>query len=260
MLPPSSTGMRGCISRSTLVQVQRLRTRGHNVVVVSGMRLPTFLKRLPFLPIADGYAVENGGRLFWNRAGNGEPASLEEDMQWREQHTGAGPSGQDDVAPDARVGALWDVYRQCLRDGFTCDASGYTTLVRVKDSASDGNGGQRLAQLLAHLPAGLTSAFNLGCADIFPSTSGKARVGAYIAKFYGVRLDDPRVVFLCDDDNDIELARCVGKAFVVTFTSPSMAEAVEMAAGSFVTPPPGATGTTATEWTLAAVEKHLDST
>lgn len=261
MLPPSSTGLRGCISRATLAHVQRLRAQGHCVVIVSGMRVSTFWQRRPFLPLCDGYAIENGGRLFWTPTGGAAPegAALEEDLRWREVHNSqTGPPGQEDVSPSARHGTLWDVYRQCSRDGFTCDAGGYTTQFRVKAPSGDGRSQQRLMQLLSQLPAGLTSAFNLGCADIFPETSGKANVAKYVAQRFGLRLSDRSVVFLCDDDNDVDLAKQVGAAFVVSVTSPSMAAAIQNAPhGSFVTPPPGTSGTAATEAMLAAVEAHF---
>jgi len=65
-LPPSSTGMRGVISSKTLKLCQTLR-REHNVklVLVSGMRTSTLLKRLPYLPKADAYCSEAGGRIFY---------------------------------------------------------------------------------------------------------------------------------------------------------------------------------------------------
>lgn len=64
-LPPSSTGMRGVISSKTLAQTQQLRRSGVKLVLVSGMRTSTLLKRLPFLPKADAYCSEAGGRIFY---------------------------------------------------------------------------------------------------------------------------------------------------------------------------------------------------
>jgi len=65
-LPPSSTGMKGIISSSTLRLCQILRKK-YNVklTLVSGMRTSTLLKRLPYLPKADAYASEAGGRIFY---------------------------------------------------------------------------------------------------------------------------------------------------------------------------------------------------
>jgi hydroxymethylpyrimidine pyrophosphatase-like HAD family hydrolase len=86
-LPPSSTGMRGIISSQTLFLIQEIRrhcyshrhhqqsnengtTRNNNnntikFILVSGMRTSTFLNRLPFLPKADAYCTEAGGRIFY---------------------------------------------------------------------------------------------------------------------------------------------------------------------------------------------------
>lgn len=63
----------------------------------------------------------------------------------------------------------------------------------------------------------LTSTVNLGMADIYPATSGKARVAEYLAEYYGVPL--AKSAFLCDDDNDVELARLVGKAYCPAVSS-----------------------------------------
>jgi len=65
-LPPSSTGMGGIISARTLSLCRRLR-RDHDVklVLISGMRTSTLLERLPYLPRADAYASESGGRIFY---------------------------------------------------------------------------------------------------------------------------------------------------------------------------------------------------
>ena len=53
-LPPSSTGMRGVISSKTLKLCQSLRHECNvKLVLVSGMRTSTLLKRLPYLPKAD---------------------------------------------------------------------------------------------------------------------------------------------------------------------------------------------------------------
>ena len=261
-LPPSSTGLRGHISLATLEHVQRLRAQGHTFVLVSGMRASTFFQRLPFLPLCDGYAIENGGRLFWNDPGRGTAACLAEDLGWAAQHAAASPPGQEGVSPNQRTGLLWDRYRWLVAAGYTCDASGYSTQFRIKTEAGEGHKSeQRLRQLLADLPPELTSAFNLGCADVFATTSGKANVAAYVAARFDLQLGDASVVFLCDDDNDVDLAQRVAKAFVVGVNSQSMADAIQAATRpvQFVVPPVGVTGTAATEAMLAAVEAHLNS-
>ena len=58
--------MRGIISSRTLRLAQHLRSEGCvRLILVSGMRGTTLLKRLPFLPRADAYACDSGGRIFY---------------------------------------------------------------------------------------------------------------------------------------------------------------------------------------------------
>jgi len=64
-LPPSATGMRGIISSKTLSACRDLRTEGVVLVLVSGMRTSTLFNRLPYLPRADLYVTEAGGRIFY---------------------------------------------------------------------------------------------------------------------------------------------------------------------------------------------------
>lgn len=57
---------------------------------------------------------------------------------------------------------------------------------------------------LASLPEGITAAFNLGHADVFPGTSGKENAAKYLMSKFDA---DPSSSFLlCDDDNDIGAA------------------------------------------------------
>lgn len=55
-LPPSATGMRGITSSRTFVYCRELR-REQKLVLISGMRTATLLKRLPYLPRADAYCT-----------------------------------------------------------------------------------------------------------------------------------------------------------------------------------------------------------
>lgn len=55
----------GVISAGTLHLVAQLRSRGALFVVISGARLSTLLMRLPYLPAADAYVCENGGRILY---------------------------------------------------------------------------------------------------------------------------------------------------------------------------------------------------
>ena len=64
-LPPSTNGLQGYISLSTLKLMQTLRQEGVIIVLISGARSSTFFQRLPWLPRADAYVCENGGRVFF---------------------------------------------------------------------------------------------------------------------------------------------------------------------------------------------------
>ena len=122
-LPPSSTGMRGVISSKTLMLCQVLRQKQNvKLVLVSGMRTSTLLKRLPYLPKADAYAPEGGGRIFYpvtenlneykgtlvepvNYSGASdedvEVFGLVEDMDWREEMSKIDAAGTDGYLGDA---------------------------------------------------------------------------------------------------------------------------------------------------------------
>ncbi len=66
-LPASATGMRGIISSKSLQLCQTLRkTQNVKLVLISGMRTSTLIKRLPYLPKADAYCSEAGGRIFFS--------------------------------------------------------------------------------------------------------------------------------------------------------------------------------------------------
>ena len=68
-LPPSKTGTRGVVSRKTLYLCQKLRSvnNGTPLILVSGMRTTTLFQRMPYLPTADAYVCESGGRIFYRK-------------------------------------------------------------------------------------------------------------------------------------------------------------------------------------------------
>jgi 3-deoxy-D-manno-octulosonate 8-phosphate phosphatase KdsC-like HAD superfamily phosphatase len=71
---------------------------------------------------------------------------------------------------------------------------------------------QEVAATISARPSELDCSFNLGVADFYPTTSGKEKVAEYLMGKYGVKAED--ACFLCDDDNDLPLARLVGKVFL----------------------------------------------
>ena len=316
-LPPSSTGLCGVISVRTLRELAEIR-RGKKcfLVIVTGARMTTLCRRLPFLPACDAVAAEGGGRLFWTsgafpraRGGAGAGGSektaeeendgrrgreeednsppptlcdLREDTAWRLRHAAAAgpPSANEGVPPAKREGPLWDAYRRLEAEGWAPDASGYSTSFRLplrsssssssSSSPASGSSGNNknnrqekterdLDLALRSLPPCLSSSRNLGCADVFPSTSGKEAVGRYVAAALGVSLRE-NCAFLCDDDNDLPLAAAVGRAFVVGATHPSVERAIaeEEAKGEkghFWTT--GLEGTLAADAAVEAAGRHL---
>lgn len=170
-LPPSSTGMRGIISAKTLQLCQTIR-KDYNakLILVSGMRTSTLLKRLPYLPKADAYASEAGGRIFYpetdlseyngtvitpvNFTGSSEsdlsPFGLKEDLDWRNELSKEHAAGIDGYVGDAMVdflcqnkedneiipislreGALWNFAKSLESEGFILDYKGYSCCFRV---------------------------------------------------------------------------------------------------------------------------------
>jgi hypothetical protein len=181
-LPPSSTGLVGIISSRTLQQCQEIRRGaqhgGCKLVLVSGMRTSTLLQRLPFLPKADAYCSEAGGRIFYPTtppppptaahaddnaittlssmtvtpkpfsgatASDLEPYGLVEDLEWKrrmERLDAAGPVGDDDsnsALEDRPGAALWEFARDLQRRGLVVDTKGYSTCFRVNRIHNDEN-------------------------------------------------------------------------------------------------------------------------
>eukprot|EP00197_Chlamydomonas_leiostraca_P012292 CAMPEP_0202869656 /NCGR_PEP_ID=MMETSP1391-20130828/12575_1 /ASSEMBLY_ACC=CAM_ASM_000867 /TAXON_ID=1034604 /ORGANISM="Chlamydomonas leiostraca, Strain SAG 11-49" /LENGTH=268 /DNA_ID=CAMNT_0049549997 /DNA_START=62 /DNA_END=868 /DNA_ORIENTATION=- len=247
--PPSASGRQGAISAQTIHQVAALRSKGVMFVVITGARLSTLLMRLPYLPAADAFVCENGGRVFYPGSPLPTACPITEDAHWRDTQAAAGPTSQDGVEPKARTGALWEWYAKLAADGWVLDANGYTTSFRCH-----AKGGKSMAQLEAlakEAPQGLDSSFNLGAADFYPDTSGKVRAARYLMARFQARAQD--CVFLCDDDNDMELAAEVGRAYLPSVTSESVRRAVAARPEHFVQATKK--GTEATEEMLLAVSK-----
>jgi hypothetical protein len=206
-LPPSSTGMKGVISSKTLGQCQDFRRQGVKLVLISGMRSSTLLKRLPYLPRADAYCCEAGGRIFYPQNNNGvgltvtpvpfdgaRPEDLEafglvEDMVWRremERIDAAGKYGfvsnelvgnsQIPISIADREGSLWAFARRLLADGYVLDTKGYATCFRVnrkQQTDISKEAFDALADAKIAYPSELSTSTNLGCVDFYPVASGK---------------------------------------------------------------------------------------
>ena len=204
-LPPSSTGMMGIISYQTLAKCRQLRNNGVKLILVSGMRSLTLLKRLPYLPRADAYCCEAGGRIYYPSttamddpsfriepvAYDGatkedlEPFYVCEDTEWRrrmEQKNAAGldgfglrdPTTDETSSIEQRTGSLWSFAQSLQEQGLVLDTKGYATCFRVNRSQQtvDRLFDELLSGAIPHPPE-LASSVNLGCIDFYPNISGK---------------------------------------------------------------------------------------
>ena len=188
-LPESSSGSRGFIGLNALRLYQRIRDEGLLLVVISGCRYSTLLERLPFIPEADVYACESGGRIFYNERG-----LLLEDLAWRRnmaeqvkelERCKAGVQGQvsgRDGGGQHQVGRSVDTTAFRVR---RVDA-----LVPVGGRDMEHKSGKRFTRRVREWVeegwAGvLHTTTNLGCVDVYPARSGKKNAAAYIADRMG---------------------------------------------------------------------------
>lgn len=212
------------VSVKTLERLERLRASGVVLVLVTAARLGTLAARLHGLPVADAYLIESGGRILHFDTEGSPPlgaAPLREDMEWRarfERH--AGLHFEEQTPPAERSGLVWDCYRRLAgRPGVTIDA-GYTTTFRVKGAPEDL---ERIAAEVASVGGeedALQCFYNLGMLDVMPRGSGKVNAARYVMERLGARPED--CVMLCDDQNDLQLAEYVGRAFVPTIAHPAV--------------------------------------
>ncbi|KAI2502481.1 hypothetical protein MHU86_11987 [Fragilaria crotonensis] len=217
-------------------------------------------KRLAYLPRADAYCCEAGGRIFYpvppdNKSSvfklepfDGadeselEPFSLEEDMEWRlKMEMTAGVDGfvgnelDDDssttpIPIDQRKGPLWEYCRQLQRQGFVVDTTGYSVCFRVNRKQQDAVSRIEFDALSSMTPPeGIATSVNLGCVDFYPHDSGKKNCCQYVARKLCTEetVLGENALCLCDDDNDLEMALACKRAFVPGISSTSMAQIIE---------------------------------
>ena len=100
-LPSSATGRKAVISVETLKLAAKVRASGAKLVLVSGTRYSTLVNRLPFLPRADAYVIENGGRIFYPKKSAVAPPSSGEEAVAAAAAAGGGE--QEKEEEDGRV-------------------------------------------------------------------------------------------------------------------------------------------------------------
>ena len=291
--PPSKTGTRGVLSTRTLqlchqlrhgkvseidsalttnsTKQQRICNGGVALVLISGMRTSTLFQRLPYLPQADAYVSESGGRIFYPHEipkneetdieglvqglivhpvpypgiSNNYPFCLIEDTNWRDnisQLHAAGNDGYDNSFPvEKRRGKLWELARTHTKHGYVLDISGYATAYRINRKHQPTHLALTFNDFIEEavnkqgLSNGLSCSTNLGCVDIYPDISGKKNCAKYlIHRFLGHGEQGRKSIqkapislkthayFLCDDNNDIELALACRAAYFPSVASESI--------------------------------------
>jgi len=230
VLPPSSSGATGYISAATLGLFDQVRARGAKVVVISGCRYSTLMQRLQYLPSADAYVCESGGRIFYR---DHKGVALWEDLGWRHRMDESG-----------QIDAMYQCLKACrLRFGKTrgvkVDDDSYSRAFRVRSIRPSGDTKSSIDIKSAVLKVirdqkledALSVSVNLGCVDVYPKLSGKRNAAAHVAEMFGSWELGKHAAFFCDDDNDIELAMEANRVFM-PFMSENLAAAVMAAAGS----------------------------
>lgn len=222
---PSKTAGNGYISRRTVELVAELRKLGTIFVIITGARASTYAKRRKYLPQADFECYENGGRMLVNGV---------LDPTWSDNFVSAVGRLSDRSAispilplPSERQGALWKLYHRLEEGGWKLDAHDYSTNFRVDVNKSGDKTADDFEREVIPLlkEEGLTTTFNLGKADIYPITSGKANAARHILQKISASAED--AVALFDDDNDLELGALCGVSFLPSVTHPSVLRAVE---------------------------------
>lgn len=154
------------------------------------------MSRLPYLPLADVYCSEAGGRIFF---ASGDPTGesirvdpnpydgateedlkpffLVEDIEWRTKMERADAAGMDGflgAEVSERSGKLWSHARKLEEEGFVLDTKGYSTCFRVNcKQQTDGVDFDALLEGKISYPRELATSTNLGCVDFYPVDSGK---------------------------------------------------------------------------------------
>ena len=82
-----------------------MRKGGVKLVLITGARLSTLLMRMAFLPAADAYVCENGGRIFYPDPSLTVALPISEDMDWRKTHNATGTVTHDAVKSQIQT---WD--------------------------------------------------------------------------------------------------------------------------------------------------------
>lgn len=206
ILPASTPIGNAYVSKKSIELVKQIRSRGFLFALITGARNSTFLMRLPYLPEADIAISENGGRIY-------DHGAL--DLEWA--------SRLESVI--GRQGALWDVYRRLIQEGWVIDARDYSANFRIDFKSNPNKTIRDIEAAISSLPSEITSRTNLQKYDFYPTLSGKGHAAKYIMEKY--RIDRSQSFALIDDDNDLPLAEAVQTVMLPGISHESVREALK---------------------------------
>ncbi|KAL7506226.1 hypothetical protein ACHAXN_003487, partial [Cyclotella atomus] len=258
-LPPSKTGTRGVLSKCTLELCHALRCGSSSsvtsdndsmlsipgtptpLVLISGMRTTTLFQQLPYLPWADAYVSESGGRIFYpvpldessdgyhkmvisNKSGlDNSPFRLMEDLQWKHQISNVNAAVPDGFNDDTLLpleqssGKLWAFATQLQQHGYILDTMGYSTAFRITQHIHD-NFDKVIHQIITtDLLKELRCSTNLGCIDIYPAMTCKmAFLPSVTSESIQSLIERQRLAWSDeqDDDNDTNAMLQYGRLIV----------------------------------------------
>lgn len=221
----SMTGGKAYLSLRTNELIKQLREMKVIFVIITGARSSTYVARRPHLPPADYEFFENGGRKI---------AAGRLDASWTDQFQPQIGTIKDRESllpvftpPEQRTGTLWALHSQLSAEGWTIDIRNYVSNFRVDVANSSGKTPADFKSILKEKcpQLGLSSSYNLGKADIYPSGSGKANAAKHVLNITGI--DSKDAVALFDDDNDLELGALCGRGFLPGVTHENVLEALK---------------------------------
>lgn len=205
-----------------------------------------------------------------------KPFRLVEDLEWREKmeiytgkfqsdNPGSTEATSNEIPIVERDGSLWKFARFLMESGFVLDTKGYSSCFRVnmKQQNLPEDRFQALLDGRIKIETGLASSVNLSCVDIYPSTSGKKNSCQYLAEKLAPNTESGTILasdsfFLCDDDNDIEMAMACRHAFCPQVSSASMLDTIRKHPKQFTTFLQYSDNTKATEMALRLVLDRLE--
>jgi len=237
---PSLTGGNAYLSLKTIDLVQKIREYGVKFVIITGARSTTFFQRRPILPRADYEFMENGGRMLINGKIYSSWTESFVEQVGKYDYSQAIPA--DIPIPESRDGELWEFYRELSAEGgWYLDARDYYTDFRVDFKKSDVNRDEDALRRKLQKRSNLACTLNLGKADVYPISSGKANAARFVLDIEKASAHESVAMF--DDDNDIELGELCGTGILPGVTHSSVIQAAQRNPHWTITSSKGVKGT-----------------